>query len=66
MQREKGLLLQEDLEKVKLYVWFMRLACFLTRFLSLHWSDIPYLTDFRWSFHFGMLGCIYKKLCILH
>jgi len=49
-------------EKVKLHVWFMRLACFLTRFLSLHWGSIPYLAYFRWRFHFGMLGCIYKKL----
>ena len=59
---EKGLVLQEDLKKVKLHVWFMRLACFLIRFLSLHWGDIPYLTYFRWRFHLDMLGYTYKKL----
>lgn len=56
MQREKGLLWQEDLEKVKLHTWYMRLAWLLTRFLSLPWSDIPYLTDFRWRFNFCHVG----------
>lgn len=62
VQHEKRLLLQEDLKKVKLHVWFMRLAYFLTNFLSLHWSDIPCLMYFRWRFHLDMLGCTYKKL----
>lgn len=57
---------QEDVENLKLHMWFVRLACFSARFLSLHWGTIPYLTSFRWRFSFGVLGCIYKKLCILY
>lgn len=66
MQHEKRLLLQEDLKKVKLHVWFMRLVYFLNNFLSLLWSGIPCLMYFRWRFYFDRLGCTYKELYSLY
>lgn len=58
---EKEFLLQDDLKKLKLHVWFMRLGYFSTFFIiALEWCSISDVLQVE--VYFDMLGCIYKKL----